>query len=83
VGVYLAGTRVFLEAASAHGRIGRLFLLVGTFMFARLEAVLTAHEYVWVLAIWVVLCAFAASRQARDPDGALARRDRYAASATP
>ncbi len=57
LGIYLAGTRVFLVAGSRLGRIARLVLLVATFQLARLAEVLSAHEYVWLLTAWMVTCA--------------------------
>ena len=57
LGIYLAGTRVFLAAGSRLGRIARLALLVATFQLARLAEVLSAHEHIWLLTGWMVLCA--------------------------
>ena len=35
----------------------RALLLVATFMLGRLHEVLSPHEYVWLLAAWVAMCA--------------------------
>ena len=40
-------------------------ILVATFMLGRLHGVLSPHEYVWLLAAWVVMCAALTSRNPR------------------
>jgi low temperature requirement protein LtrA len=71
VGIYLAGTRVFLAATTRVSGVARVLLLIATFQLARLEPALGAHAYVWLLAGWVVMCAvltmFGAAR-AGDPE---------------
>jgi len=69
IGIYLAGTRVFMGASSRAGGVIRVVLLVATFQLARLSDVLSAHGYVWLLMAWTVMCAALASVQShrRDP----------------
>ena len=55
IGIYLAGTRVFLKASSRASGAMRVLLLIATFQLARLE--LSPHAYLWLLAAWTVLCA--------------------------
>ena len=57
IGIYLAGTRVFLAARGRVGHIARVILLVATFQLAQLNDVLAPHEYVWLLMAWTLGCA--------------------------
>ena len=64
VGIYLSGTRVFLMASSRVPGVVRALLLVATYQLGRLHHVLTPHEYLWLLAAWVVMCAVLGTRSA-------------------
>jgi low temperature requirement protein LtrA len=67
LGIYLAGTRVFMRASTRAGGAARVVLLLATFGLGRLHDVLGAHTYLWLLAAWAVMCATIASRTpARD-----------------
>jgi low temperature requirement protein LtrA len=57
LGVYLAGTRVFLAPTERLGVAARVVLLVATFMLGKLHGVLDANVYIWVLAAWTTGCA--------------------------
>jgi low temperature requirement protein LtrA len=63
VGIYLAGTRVFLAASTRISGFVRVLLLIATFQLGRLHTVLSPHEYLWVLSAWVVMCAVLATRR--------------------
>jgi low temperature requirement protein LtrA len=63
IGIYLAGTRMFLVATTRLGRIVRIALLIATFQLARLADVLEADGYLWLLAAWTVMCAVLAGLQ--------------------
>ncbi len=69
VGMYLAGTRAFLLAATRLGGLARLLLLVATFQLARLRPELSPHAFLWLLTAWVVMCAALTTRDG-DGDGA-------------
>ena len=56
-GIYLIGTRVFLTSRGTLDRLARTVLLFATFFLGRLRFHLSAHEFLWLLAAWVVLCA--------------------------
>jgi low temperature requirement protein LtrA len=68
VGIYLAGTRAFLLAASRLGGLARLLLLVATFQLARLRPELSPHAFLWLLTAWVVMCAALTTRGDDDRD---------------
>jgi low temperature requirement protein LtrA len=57
IGIYLAGTRVFLQASRRVPGSVRVVLLVVTFLLARVGLELTPYAYVVLLAAWTVLCA--------------------------
>jgi low temperature requirement protein LtrA len=62
VGIYLAGTRVFLLASSRVPGAVRALLLVATFQLGRLEPLLAPRGYLWLLAGWVLMCAALTTR---------------------
>jgi low temperature requirement protein LtrA len=62
VGIYLAGTRVFMLAPSRIGGIVRLLVLVATFQLGRLRPELSAHAFLWLLTAWTVMCAALTTR---------------------
>ena len=66
LGIYLLGTRVFLAATGRIGGVLRVVLLVATFQLARLWDVLAAHRYLWLLAVWAVMCAVLGTVGARS-----------------
>jgi hypothetical protein len=57
MGMYLAGTRVFLITTSRFGRVARLFLLFAIFQLGWLHETISRHAYLWVLTGVAVLCA--------------------------
>jgi low temperature requirement protein LtrA len=63
VGIYLAGTRVFLAGGGRARRVVRIVVLLATFQLARLR--LDPHEYLWLLTAWTVMCALLTTRTAR------------------
>jgi low temperature requirement protein LtrA len=65
-GIYLLGTRVFLIASGKLSRAARSLLLVATFFLGRLYSWMTPHEFLWVLAAWVVVCAGLSTRSPAD-----------------
>ena len=65
LGIYLLSTRVFMMATKRISGFIRVVILVATFMLGRLHTVLSPHEYVWLLAAWVVMCAALTSRNPR------------------
>jgi low temperature requirement protein LtrA len=68
IGIYLAGTRVFLGGRSRLSVAVRAVLLLATFLLGMLfHDVLTAREFVWLLMGWTVMCAVLASTEARSP----------------
>jgi low temperature requirement protein LtrA len=68
IGIYLAGTRVFLGGRGRAGVTVRIVLLVATFQLGRLADVLSPREYVWLLMAWTVMCAALASTSLRTFD---------------
>ena len=70
IGIYLAGTRVFLLATSRVPGFVRALLLVATFMLGRLGPELSPHGYLWLLTAWVVMCAALSTRTAGGDDTA-------------
>ena len=66
IGIYLLGTRVFLIASGRLGRVARTLLLIATFFLGRLHTWITPHEFLWVLAAWVVICAGLSTRSPED-----------------
>ena len=66
IGLYLAGTRVFLSAGSRAGAVLRVVLLVATFLLAWPAGGLAAHGYVWLLMAWTVMCAALGSLESRS-----------------
>ena len=65
LGIYLLSTRVFMMASKRASGVLRVVILVATFMLGRLHSVLSPHEFVWLLAAWVVMCAALTSRNPR------------------
>jgi low temperature requirement protein LtrA len=65
-GIYLLGTRVFLHGGGPVGRFTRTVLLVATFFLGRLHHQLTPHEFLWLLAAWVIVCAGLSTQSADD-----------------
>ena len=65
LGIYLLSTRVFMMATSRVSGFVRVLIIVATFMLGRLHSVLSPHEYVWLLAAWVVVCAALTSHNPR------------------
>lgn len=57
IGIYLIGTRVFLGARTRISGVLRVGVLIATFELWRLKPHLDEHEYLWLLAVWTVLCA--------------------------
>jgi hypothetical protein len=54
MGVYVAGTRVFLLAEGHARKVRRIVLVGGTCALGLLGDVLSAHEFLWLLAAWAV-----------------------------
>ena len=74
IGLYLAGTRVFLTATARIPGLVRALLLIATFQLARIGPELGAHGYVWLLTGWVTILALLSTRTSRgDDDEALGR----------
>jgi low temperature requirement protein LtrA len=67
IGIYLAGTRVFMGGRGRLSAVVRLVLLLATFQLGRLHNALSPREYVWLLMAWTVMCAALASTEAEDP----------------
>jgi low temperature requirement protein LtrA len=57
VGIYLAGTRAFVRAGPRVPAIVRVLILVATFQLARLWPELSPYAYLWLLTVWVLICA--------------------------
>jgi low temperature requirement protein LtrA len=68
LGIYLLGTRVFLQATRHVSGVARVLVLVATFFLARLFGGLSPHEYVWLVSAWVVMCAALTTRHPRLPE---------------
>jgi low temperature requirement protein LtrA len=82
IGFYLLGTRVFMVTTTRAGGAARVVLLIATFSLGRFHDTLNAHEYLWLLTAWTVLCAGLASR-APEQDLEAARERRYAGEVQP
>ena len=67
-GLYMAGTRAFLHSSGRISGLLRALVLVATFFLARLEPVLSPHQYLWLLAVWIGACAALTSRVSSDAD---------------
>ena len=76
VGIYMAGTRVFLLASSRVPGVVRALLLVATFQLGRLEPHVSPRAYLWVLAGWVLMCAALTTRGEVDLTRFLGRGER-------
>jgi low temperature requirement protein LtrA len=76
IGFYLLGTRVFMVTTTRAGGAARVLLLIATFSLGRFHDTLNAHEYLWLLTAWTVICAALASR-APESDLEAARERRY------
>ena len=70
IGIYLLGTRAFLRGSSKTSGVVRAIALVATFQLGRLHDALSPHEYVCLLAAWVVACAVVTTRWAPPPTDA-------------
>jgi low temperature requirement protein LtrA len=73
VGIYLAGTRVFMRSRGRADHVLRLVVLIATFQLARLRPELAPHAYLWLLTGWVAMCAVLTTSRSGDDDEALAR----------
>jgi low temperature requirement protein LtrA len=73
IGIYLGGTRVFMATTGRVSHVVRVVVLVATFQLARLHTELTPHAYLWLLAVWVAMCAALTTRGSDGDDVALAR----------
>jgi low temperature requirement protein LtrA len=62
IGIYLAGTRASRGTRRRRYHAVRLLVLIATFQLARLD--LEPHAYVWLLAVWTILCAVLTTRPA-------------------
>ena len=66
IGIYLAGTRVFIGGRGRFIAGIRVILLVATFMLHRFHTILSPHEYIWLVMGWTVMCAALASTDTED-----------------
>jgi low temperature requirement protein LtrA len=82
IGFYLLGTRVFMVTTTRAGGAARVLLLIATFSLGRFHDTLNAHEYLWLLTAWTVICAALASR-APESDLEAARERRYEGTPEP
>jgi low temperature requirement protein LtrA len=82
IGFYLLGTRVFMVTTTRVGGVSRVLLLIATFGLGRFHDTLNAHEYLWLLTAWTVICAALASR-APGSDLEAARERRYEGTPEP
>jgi low temperature requirement protein LtrA len=57
IGIYLLGTRAFMFASKRVSGFLRALVVIATFQLGRLHEQLSPHAYVWLLAVWVVVCA--------------------------
>ena len=67
-GLYLAGTRAFLHSTRRLSGVVRALVLVATFFLGRLEGVLSPHEFLWLLAVWIGACAALTTNTATDAE---------------
>lgn len=73
IAIYLGGTRVFMATTGRASHVVRVVVLIATFQLARLHTELTPHAYLWLLAVWVAMCAALTTRGSDGDDVALAR----------
>jgi len=66
IGIYLAGTRVFIGGRGRFIAGVRVLLLIATFQLGRLHHALSPHEYIWTVTAWTVMCAALATTDAED-----------------
>jgi len=66
IGIYLAGTRVFIGGRGRFIAGVRVLLLIATFQLGRLHHALSPHEYIWAVTAWTVMCAALATTDAED-----------------
>src|SRR5262249_5734764 len=66
VGIYVLGTRAFMRGTRHVPGAVRVVVLVATFQLGRLAPVLSPHAYVWLLMVWVVVCAALTTRPAGE-----------------
>jgi low temperature requirement protein LtrA len=57
LGIYLLGTRVFLASGERIGGAVRALMVAATFALGALHGVLSPHAYLWLVAVWAVVCA--------------------------
>jgi low temperature requirement protein LtrA len=57
IGIYLLGTRAFMFATKRVSGFLRALIVVATFQLGRWHEDLSPHGYLWLLAVWVMLCA--------------------------
>jgi low temperature requirement protein LtrA len=75
VGIYLLDTRAFLRASGRLSGAARALMVVATFNLGRLWGHLSPHEYLWLLTVWVTVCAALTTRR-----GPRTQEDELAAS---
>jgi low temperature requirement protein LtrA len=61
-GIYLLGTRAFLFGTTRVSGLARALIVVATFQLGRLHGELSPHAYLWLLTVWVVVCAALTAR---------------------
>jgi low temperature requirement protein LtrA len=64
IGIYVLGTRSFMRATPHVPGAVRVVVLVATFQLGRLSSVFSPHAYLWLLMVWVVICAALTTRPA-------------------
>ena len=79
-GLYMLGTRAFLNRSRRIPGVLRALVLVATFFLGRLEGVLSPHEYLWLLAVWIGACAALTTRTSSDADVARLMSREHAAA---
>ena len=62
VGIYLAGTRVFLTTTGRIPGAARALVLILTFQLGRVGPELGPHGYLWLVTGWVIACAALTTR---------------------
>jgi low temperature requirement protein LtrA len=82
IGFYLLGTRVFMVTTTRAGTVARVLLLIATFSLGGFYDRLDAHQYLWFLTAWTVICAALASR-APERDLEASRERHYEGVAEP